>query len=204
MDAVATWLASIPIEALYLVLGVASVIENIFPPVPADVFVALGSFLAAQRGAALLPTVASIVIGSTIGALIVYFIARRLGAEWLHARLKKAGMAGYEEKLTVAYGNYGTLALFVSRFVPGIRALVTPVAGALRVPVGRFFVVILVASSVWYGVIGGLAYKVGTDWEDVRTRITHLGRTVSLVAALVAVLLALGFVMLRRRRRGRD
>ena len=48
VDAIITWLSALPIGTLYLSIGVISAIENIFPPFPADIVVAFGSFLAAR------------------------------------------------------------------------------------------------------------------------------------------------------------
>ena len=49
MDPFLSWLASLPTLPTYVVLMLLSALENVFPPVPADVAVALGAFLA-QRG----------------------------------------------------------------------------------------------------------------------------------------------------------
>ena len=54
-------------------------------------------------------------------------------------------------------------ALFLSRFIPGVRALVPPFAGAFRLPLIRSMVVMGVASGIWYGIISYLAFRVGAD-----------------------------------------
>src|ERR1035437_1223924 len=161
---VSEWIATMPIGMLYALLGVAAFVEGIFPPVPADLVVALGSFLAARRGASLPVTAACIVAGSVGGAMVVYAIVRRFGARWLHARLRKAGIDNVEKRLEVMYSHYGMTALFVSRFLPVFRAVAPPMAGAMRVPPVRPTAVFILASSIWYGAIAWLAFRVGDDW----------------------------------------
>src|SRR5450631_3222611 len=179
IDSVSNWLATIPLGALYALLGVAAFIEGIFPPVPADLVVALGSFLAARRGASLPMTAACIVAGS---AMVVYAIVRRFGARWLHARLRKAGIDNVEKRLEAMYSHYGMTALFVSRFLPVFRAVAPPMAGAMRVPPVRTTAVFILASSIWYGAIAWIAFRVGDDWLVMQAAVRHFASRVGVVA----------------------
>jgi membrane protein DedA with SNARE-associated domain len=194
------WLVSIPLWELYLLLGVMAFIEGIFPPVPAYVVVALGSFLAARRGANFYVTSSSIVVGSVAGAMVVYAVARRYGAAWLHAKLRKAGVDNLEQRLEVMYSRYGLTALFVSRFLPGLRAITPPMAGATRVPPVRTALVFLCASAIWYGAIAWIAFRVGDDWEGMQRAVRHFARQVGIVAFFAAGLLAAFVVVIVRRR----
>lgn len=184
-------------------LGTIAFIEGIFPPLPADVVVALGSFLAARRGASFPLTAASIVVGSVAGAMVVYSVARRYGAVWLHERLKRAGIDNLEQRLEVMYSKYGMTALFVSRFLPGLRAITPPMAGATRIPPVRTALVFLLASAVWYGAISWIAFTVGDDWEQMQRIVRQFARRVGVVAAIAAGLIAI-IVMIVLRRRAAD
>ena len=200
LEAVSNWIATMPIGALYALLGFAAFVEGIFPPVPADVVVALGSFLAARRGASLPMTAACIVAGSVGGAMVVYAIVRRFGARWLHARLRKAGIDNVEKRLEVMYSHYGMTALFVSRFLPVFRAVAPPMAGAMRVPPLRTTAVFVLASSIWYGMIAWIAFRVGDDWLVVQAAVRHFARRVGVVALVAAALFAIVVIVVLRRR----
>ncbi len=197
------WLTSLPPAALYILLFVMAALENIFPPLPADTVVAFGSFLAARGHASLALTALSTWTGNLTGAMAMYAVGRRFGAQRLHAWLDRRGESGAERRFAVLYGRYGTWALVVSRFLPGVRAVVPPVAGALRLPPQRALLAIGLASAVWYGAINVLAYRIGTSWDDLRTRLDLLGRNAAITAGLVlAAMLAIWLV--RRRRRPSD
>jgi membrane protein DedA with SNARE-associated domain len=184
------WVASIDLSTLYALLAATAFVESIFPPAPADLVVALLAFIAARRGADYPAVVASIVAGSALGAMVIYAIARRFGADWMHAQLRRLKLIGAEEKLERLYAHYGLAALFVSRFVPGLRAVVPPMAGALRVPWLRTVIVISVASAIWYGLVIWVAFQVGADWVHVRASLHILGRRVGLTAVVLIVALA--------------
>jgi membrane protein DedA with SNARE-associated domain len=200
LDAISTWVGTMPIGALYALLGLAAFIEGIFPPVPADLVVALGSFLAARRGASLTVTTACIVTGSVGGAMVVYAIVRKFGAGWLHARLRKAGVDDVEKRLEGMYSHYGMTALFVSRFLPVFRAVAPPMAGAMRIPPVRTAGVFVLASAIWYGAIAWIAFRVGDDWAVMQASVRHFARRVGVVALVAAVLFAvIVFIIVRKR-----
>ena len=200
LHTISTWVSTIPVGALYALLGVTAFIEGVFPPIPADVVVALGSFLAARRGANLELTAASIVVGSVAGAMVVYAAARRFGSTWLHARLRKSGIDNLERRLEVMNSHYGMTALLVSRFLPGLRAITPPMAGATRVPPVRTALVFLLASSIWYGAIAWIAFRVGDDWDQMQKSVKHFARQVGVVAMIVGALFAITVIIVVRRR----
>ena len=195
-----TWLTDLPPLALYLALAAAAAIENVFPPLPADTIVAFGAFLAARGEATPTGTFLATWVGNLAGAMAVYAVARRFGAEWLEHRLKRFGGVAREEKLLDMYEKRGLIALFVSRFIPGIRALVPPLAGALRVPAPRMALAMAIASAIWYGTVTWVAYRVGADWEALQARVGQLSRGTAIVAAaVIAIAIGAWFVSYRRR-----
>lgn len=192
------WLSSIPTALLYLILGGISAIENVFPPVPADTVVAFGSFLAARGHGTAIGAFLSTLVGNLVGAMAMYAAGRRYGAAALERRLAAPGNA---RRLQGLYGRYGFLALFASRFIPGVRALVPPFAGALRLPAGRVALVLGSASAIWYGLITALAFRIGSDWNALTARVGEWNRWLLIGAGvLVAAMAVLWFA---RRQRGR-
>ena len=201
MTVLVDWVNALDIGTLYVLLGVVAFVESIFPPAPADVVVAFGAFYAARRNAEFWPVVVAIVVGSVLGSLVVYAVARRFGADWMHARLRRFHMLNAEERLEGLYAHYGLAALFVSRFVPGLRAVVSPMAGAMRVPVLRYTAVTALACTIWYGLIIWIAFRVGSDWETVKASLHVVGLRVGIIAALlIGVLVVVGHRLWLRHR----
>ncbi|NUS96048.1 MAG: DedA family protein [Gemmatimonadaceae bacterium] len=197
MDAVLEWLTALPPAVLYLVLGLVAAIENIFPPIPADTVVAFGAFLAARGDATLAGALLSTWAGNIAGAMGMYAAGRRFGASRLERRLGGGSAAA---RLHAFYERRGFIALFVSRFIPGIRALVPPFAGAARVPAGRAVAIIGSASAIWYAVIVYLAYRVGADWPTLQAKMAQWQRGL-FIAAGIAVAIGLTVWLIHRRRR---
>ena len=201
VDSIFDWLLTLPAATLYVVLGLVAAIENVIPPFPADLVIAFGSFLAAHANRGSLAVVAlSTWIGNVGGAMLVYLLARRYGAERLERRLAGRHAQSWDARIHRMFDRYGALAILVGRFVPGIRALVPAVAGAVRTPVLKTFLLIGLASALWYGAITYIAYRVGTNWEAVRGTVARYSTLAGIVGA-VALVAGVGIWLLLRRRK---
>jgi membrane protein DedA with SNARE-associated domain len=199
MQAALDWLSSLPPAALYSVLALVAALENVFPPLPADTVVAFGSFLAARGQGSAAGAFLSTWAGNIAGAVLMYWVGRRYGADFVQRRLLGKKGPGAQERLEALYGRYGILALVISRFLPGIRAIVPPFAGSLRVPAVIALPAIALASGVWYGLIAVVAFRAGENWEDVQAAMARQARVVALVAiALAAIGLLVWWVRRRR------
>ena len=193
------WLAALPGIALYGALGVIAAVENVFPPFPADTVVAFGGYLAGRGDRSILAAFLSVWVGNVAGAMLMYFLGRRYGAERLVAHMGGGDADRAHARLQALYGKYGVAALFVSRFLPGVRGFVPPLAGAAHVPAPRTFVVMSLASALWYGTICYLAYRVGGDFDLLMAAVKSSGRWIGIAATIVA-LVGVGIWYLRRRR----
>ena len=198
MQSVLDWLSGLPPAALYAALAVVAAAENVFPPLPADTVVAFGAFLAARGQATLLGAFLATWLGNVSGALLVYGVGRRYGARYAHRWMTRFGGARSESRLQAMYERRGLVALFLSRFIPGLRALVPPFAGALKIALLQATLAIAIASGIWYGIVTWIAYRVGSDWETLQARLRGAGATVALIAGGIA-LLAIAWYVIRRR-----
>lgn len=199
MTALLAWLGSLPTWALYSSLALIAAAENVFPPIPADTVVGVGSFLAARGSGSLFVAATSIWAGNIAGAVGMYFAGRRYGST---ALMKRLGGVEAETRLARLYASYGVWALFVSRFLPGVRAIVPPFAGALKVPLRQVLPAMALASAIWYGLIAWLGFRFGQNLEQLQTLIGTATRTSGLIAVAI-VMVVVGIVYWRRRRRAK-
>lgn len=191
-------LAALPTGWLYLSMGLLAAIENVFPPIPADVLVAFGGFLAARSGQSPWPAFAAVWVGNVAGAVVMYAVGRRFGSDWTERKFRLAS-SNADARLLAWHRRYGLAGFFISRFVPGVRSVVPPVAGALRIPIGGLLGAIAPASALWYGVITLLAFQAGSNWQALVARVGSLTKWMGIAAA---VLLAIGaaYYFVRRRK----
>jgi membrane protein DedA with SNARE-associated domain len=175
-------------------------------PIPGDLFIAAMGFLAStglERSRWTSFAYAALVVtGATVlGASILFLLSRRFGSRLL----AWAGRwLGYDEakraRLEAWLRRNGFLAVAVGRLIPGLRIVMTIVAGALRLPHATFSLGTLVAGLVWATLYFWLGFVLGSGYQRLAGR-GHLPPWVVITA--VAVALALALVLLRRRARAR-
>lgn len=178
--------------------------ENVIPPVPSDAAVALGAFLS-NRGVTT-PVAVFLVtwIANLMGAAAVYLAARRYGRRLFATPTGRRLLA--PRALSVIereYLRFGIVGIFLSRFLPGIRAVVPPFAGLVQLTPMRTLLPMGIASALWYGSITALGSLIGAEWGRITTILAGINRTLGIVAGLILVA-ALVAWWIRRRRRGRE
>lgn len=199
VQSVLDWLLALPPSLLLPVMGLLAVAENIFPPIPADVLIALGAFIAARNDASPLPAFFTVLGGNVAGAMAMYAIGRRYGAAWTEDRFHLKHKEGAESALSSWYARYGLLSLAIGRFIPGVRAVVAPFAGALRASVIGTTAAVTVASGAWYGLVTWAAFRAGNNWEGLITMVARMGRWAAIIAVLLVAGIALAWHRHRRR-----
>ena len=197
LQQILAWFEGLPPLALYLALAVTAAAENVFPPLPADTVVAFGSFIAARGEASAVGSFLATLTGNLAGAMLMYWVGARYGAERVLRRM--GGGEGGRARLEALYGRYGVWALVVSRFLPGVRALVPPFAGALRLGAARAALAMGVASAVWYGAITYFAFTAGSNFEALQARVAQGQRWLGIGAVALVSLGALAWWLRRRR-----
>jgi len=192
-------LATLPLAAIYAVAGAVAGIENIFPPFPSDVVVAFAAFVSARAKAPFWQIALVTWFGNVAGAMTMYFVGRRYGSLLLLEQLERFAGKQATAYLQRMHARYGVLALFLSRFLPGVRAIVPPFAGAMQLPAWQVFWAMTVAGGIWYSFIVFLAYQAGERWETLLATLGRSTTVVGLVALAIAVVW--GAVWFIRRRR---
>lgn len=191
-DAILDSLAALPVLPTYLVLMALSALENVFPPVPADVAVALGAFLA-RKGRLHAPLLGVLCwTANTASSAAVYFLARAYGpgffeTGWMRKLLPPEAMGVLRE----AYERHGVAGIFWSRFLPGLRAAVMPFAGIVGLAPARALVPAALASAIWYACLILAGLTLGRSWEAVRAIVAQANQVLAVVAVLATALVAL-------------
>lgn len=187
LDSFLDWLAALPTPAIYGTLALLSAVENVFPPVPADVAVALGAFLA-QRGELVAPLLGFVCwLANCASAALTYFLGRSYGPEffahgWRRQLLPPEAMRALHD----AYQRHGAAGIFISRFLPGIRAAVTPFAGVAGLSALRALLPAALASAIWYALLIAAGTALGLQWHAVRELVERVTGALGLLGGLLA------------------
>jgi membrane protein DedA with SNARE-associated domain len=99
------------------------------------------------------------------------------------------------------YGRFGLPALFITRFLPAVRSLVPPLAGAMRLPPIPVALAVAGASGIWFAFLTWVAFRAGADWDALYAFIVRSTKMVGGGAVVVLAIFVLGIYVWRRRRK---
>lgn len=138
-----------------------------------------------------------------LSAVAVFYAARRYGARFLASRIGRRLLSQKaQQRLERAWERHHAWGLFVSRFLPGYRAVVPPFSAALGLPARRALPPVIAASALYYAILTWACWQLGSNWDAVKNLISGIGIGL-LIAALVVTVVG-GWLVWRYRRKHRD
>ena len=198
------WLGDLPLGSLYAMIGVLSAFENFFPPFPSDAVIAFGSFLASRAHGQPFTVFLLGWFGNVAGAVVTYIIGRKFGSRAFLHRLEKYAGPAAEKTIKDLHKKYGFWGLFVSRFLPGVRAIVPPFAGAMSLSATKVISAVASASAVWFAFITFLAFRAGDNWDLVQHYLVRSGKVAGAIAVGIVAIVIVIWLLNRRKKKGSD
>lgn len=118
------------------------VIENVFPPIPSELIMGIGGIRVGQGRMDMGWLLFAGTVGTTIGNYVWYLVGHILGFGRLKPLVDRYGRwATLEwkdvEALDHIFGKYGQIVVFVFRFMPAFRTMISLPAGLFRMGHGR-------------------------------------------------------------------
>ncbi|MFJ4768192.1 DedA family protein [Streptomyces uncialis] len=149
--------------------GIAVFAENLFPPLPSELFLPLAGFTASQGRMSLVEALVWTTLGSVVGALALYGFGAVLGRDRLRriiARIPLMKVSDYD-RTEEWFAKHGTKAVLFGRVLPIFRSLISIPAGVVRMPIVTFVALTALGSAVWNTVLVMAGYSLGNNWHLV-------------------------------------
>lgn len=198
-DAVLDWLLTIPDAFVYLILGIAAAVENVVPPIPADVMVLMGGVVAGAGSVGPWRLFFAVWFGNVASALAIYWVGRRYGAGFFHRPVGRFLLAPSQvDALSRAYRRFGFPIIFLSRFLPVFRPIVPVFAGVSGLGFWRTALPVAAASAIWYGLLVYLGNAAGENWREVLNFVQRFGTWMWIAAGVALLAMVLWWHRTRR------
>jgi len=147
--------------------------ENIFPPIPSEVILTFGGFMTTYTQMTVLGVIIWSTIGSLLGGMVLYGIGRWLDQEKMFKivegpigkilRLNKQDI----EKSEKWFQTKGKMTVFICRFIPILRSLISIPAGMVKMPIHLFLILTTLGTAIWNTVLVYVGSLMGEHWIDV-------------------------------------
>lgn len=166
------WISNIIEGGGYFGLAFLTFIENVFPPIPSELIMPFGGYLAKQGKLNFLLVVLAGTIGATLGSLPLYYAGRAYGVKRLKSWADKygtwLGVDGKDiDKSQKWFVQHRTFSVFWCRMVPGIRSIIAIPAGINKVPLAPFLGLTFAGCFVWTLFLTTLGYFMGSAFKTV-------------------------------------
>jgi len=162
-------IASLIYEFGYLGIFIAALVETLFPIIPSELIFPLAGYVAQSQNLGIISAIMFGLIGSigsTVGALIIYTAAWKVGRKVL-LKIGRYFLINEKklEKSEVWFKNHGKLAVFLGRLAPGVRELISIPAGLSRMNIIEFTFFTFIGSFIWSLSLTLVGYYLGEAWN---------------------------------------
>jgi len=172
LSSIGTRLLDLIAQIGYEWIAFAMFLENLFPPIPSELIMPFGWFLAGQGTMSLWLVILAGVLGTYIGVLPFYLLGWFLHKERLLQRTARRGAyIGIQvediQKAFDAFHKRGYPFVLFWRFIPLFRTIISFPAGAVRMNFRRYSVYTLLWSLIWCSLLAYIGYILGDQWSRV-------------------------------------
>ncbi len=153
----------------YLGVFVLMVLESMVAPVPSELVMPFAGFLVADGKMDLLIVILVSSVASLTGSLISYFIAYYGEKGMIHRFGKLFFLDKKELDWTEKwFKKHGDATVFVSRFIPVVRHLISLPAGLAKMKLGHFIVSTLAGATLWNTFLLWAGIQLRERWDLIR------------------------------------
>ncbi len=180
----------------YLGIFIMMFLESTFFPFPSEVAMIPAGYLAAKGDMNLIMAIVVGTLGSLMGALFNYYLAKKYGRKGV-LRFGKYFFFTEEklQKMEAFFVNHGSFSTFVARLIPGVRQLVSLPAGLSKMPLDKFALHTTLGAGLWGTVLVLLGYFLGDNEALIKEYLHQI-----VLATLAIIAIASGIYVFMHRR----
>ncbi len=186
----------------YAAIFLIVILGNVGLPVPEESVLTVSGYLIWQGRLRLLPVLVVAISSAVIGDNLAYWLGRRYGRLVISrlVRIKPVRV----ERMQGFVMRHGMLAVFVARFVAGLRFMAGPLAGSTGMTPIRFFISNLLGAAIYVPIAVAAGYAVGYGLGDQLERLRGLAGDAGSALLVGLLIAAAAWLWLTHRARSRS
>jgi len=155
----------------YFGAGLLMALESMIAPIPSEAVMPFVGFLVADGSWNLWMALGATSLGSIIGSLISYAMGFYGGKPVVMKAGKYLLLNPHDLLITEKFFHRGggVATVFISRFIPVVRHLISIPAGIGRMPLAPFLAATFIGATLWNGFLLFCGMKLREHWPVVQT-----------------------------------
>ncbi|WP_187336349.1 DedA family protein [Novosphingopyxis iocasae] len=166
------WIVHLVANGGYIGIAFLMFLENVFPPIPSEIIMGLAGIEVGQGQMNFEAVVFAGTVGSTLGNYAWYLLGRFYGFRRLEGFVNRWGRwltLEWEDiqKINRLFTRHGGKIVFVLRFMPAFRTIVSLPAGLFRMGHLRFLIATFAGAMIWNVILTGAGYYLGRNFSKI-------------------------------------
>jgi membrane-associated protein len=177
----------------YVAVFLLIVLGNIGLPVPEETTLALAGYLV-WRGQLRLSLILAVgIVSAVTGDNLGYWLGRRYGKAAIECHSQRLRVSPERLQTVSCFVlKHGSLGVFAARFIPGLRFLAGPLAGAGGLPFLPFVMANVLGALLYVPYAVGIGYAIGYGFGIYVERIQHVVGEVEYIMLVLVIGLGVG------------
>jgi len=201
INQIVDWIISLSPTKIYIIFAIVAYAENVLPPVPGDLLVAFGGYLAAEQIVGFSPLLAITTVASVFGFMNMYLIGAHFGHKIEEHRdrfwLMRIVDVKYYDKVKRWMQRWGFGVILANRFLAGTRSVISLASGVSHTKISTTIISSALSSLVWNLLLLGAGWFVSENWQVIGDYLNIYGW---FILIMLVVLITLRIVYKKRRK----
>lgn len=144
------------------------VLESMVFPVPSEAVMPFAGFLIVDGQFTFTGVIIASTLGSIVGSLLSYAMGFYGGKPFIKRFGKYLLLDVHDLEITEKFfAKRGELTIFIARFVPVIRHLISIPAGLGKMRLGKFIIYTTLGAGLWNSFLAYVGFKLKENWTEV-------------------------------------
>lgn len=182
----------------YLGIFVLMVAESMVLPVPSEAVMPFAGFLWYEGKLSLAWIIIVSSLGSIAGSLLSYWIGAAGGRPFI----KKFGKyfllnEHHLEQTQSFFSRFGEKTIFISRFIPVVRHLISIPAGTGKMRLSKFVIYTAIGATLWNAALTYCGFLLGKNWGAIR----KFGEVLDILIVIAIIIGIIYFIRKRKKQK---
>lgn len=177
----------------YFGVFILMTLESALIPIPSEVTMTFGGFLAFKGSLSLPLVIAAGTLGNLVGSLIAYTIGIYLEEHTIKNLIRKYGKifllteSDYDHSIKW-FQKYGDGVVFFSRILPAIRTFISLPAGLFEMNIWKFSLYTAIGSFIWSAFLAYAGFVLGEKWNTLEPYYRKFELGIGVILVLLVLL----------------
>ena len=165
-----TWFIN---QCSYVGVFLLMTLESMVAPVPSELVMPFAGFLIFTGEFSVVPVLVASTLGSILGSLLSYgmgMLGKPVVLRYGRYLLLNVHHLEWTEQFFLRHGGK---TIFISRFIPVVRHLISIPAGLARMPLTPFILYTAVGATLWNMFLTYLGFRLKQNWQLIQ-KYTHI------------------------------